>query len=731
MQEIRFVATSAPRTKIAILGGGTASLTTAFELSSLPDWDQRYEITVYQMGWRLGGKGASGRNADISHRIEEHGLHVWGGFYQNAFTVMQRCYAELARDPSAPLATWQQAFQPKRDVLWEEYVNDRWLHWQLTIPGKNSLPGDATAPPSDWQCWNATLAFLKAHVAAWATEPFHLAASMESWVVERLKALEFWKSTASSHDEGSVPLHHTLDMAANVATNLPSDSSLHDVADHQLLIHLIQSFRSGMNALMTDVSSLSDEVRRLWILADLTITGLIGSLTDGVLFHGWDVINDINWVDWLAKHGASEIALRSAPVRGWHDYFFAYQQGDPNQPCIEAGTSMRQLVRLMFHSKGAIFWEMQAGMGDAVFGPLYQVLQRRGVQFQFFHRVLSLELANDKQSVETIVVGQQVTLNHPGEYAPLIDVKGLPCWPSQPLYEQIQQGPALKADDIDLESPWSPWKDVATLRLQRGADFDLVVIGTSLAPLADIATELIAANTDWQRMMTALKTTPTIAVQCWFRPDAAGLGSIPQALMTGYTDPLQTWGDFSHLIQREDWPPQQTPGNLAYFCGPMLEPEVIPPYSDHGFQNQQDERARIIGMQSLQQGSAHLFPKIVPPSTGITGIDWNQLTDLQERDGWRRFQAQYWRANISPAERYVLAVPGSSQYRLRNGVSGFQNVFVCGDWTYTGLAGSIEGAVMSGMFASRAISGAPAVVPGEVKPTGIASEASGSRSPKT
>jgi hypothetical protein len=119
-------------------------------------------------------------------------------------------------------------------------------------------------------------------------------------------------------------------------------------------------------------------------------------------------------------------------------------------------------------------------------------------------------------------------------------------------------------------------------------------------------------------------------------------------------------------------------------------------------------------MQAIQQGAAHLFPKIAPPIAGVTGIDWNQLTDLEERPGWRRFQAQYWRANISPAERYVLAVPGSSKTRLRNGISGFENVYVCGDWTYTGLAGSIEGAVMSGLFASRAICGSPAKVPGEV-----------------
>jgi uncharacterized protein with NAD-binding domain and iron-sulfur cluster len=714
-QEIRSMASSASRTSIAILGGGTASLTTAFELTSIPDWEQKYEITVYQMGWRLGGKGASGRNADVSQRIEEHGLHVWGGFYQNAFTVMQRCYAELGRDPTAPLANWQDAFKPKSDVVWEEYVNDRWIHWQLTIPGNSNLPGDAAVAPSDWQCWNATLAFLQSHVASWMTANLHLSGSLETWVSDRLKSFEFWRHPSASVGDGTVPLHQSLDIASKVASGMPSSPSLHESDDHQFLIHLIQSFRNWMNSLIGDVLSLSDDARRIWILADLTMAGLIGSLTDGVLIHGWDVINDLNWVDWLAKHGATELSLRSAPVRGWHDYFFAYLQGDPNQPCIEAGTSMRQLIRLMFHSKGAIFWEMQSGMGDTVFGPLYQVLQRRGVKFKFFHRIDALHLSDDKKSIETIVVGQQATMNHAGEYEPLIDVKGLPCWPSQPLYEQITQGSELKEQHIDLESPWSPWKDINTFELKRGVDFDIVVIGTSLAPLTDIASELIAASPEWTRMMSAMKTTPTIAVQLWFDRDATGLGSIPKALMTGYTDPLQTWGDFSHLIQREDWAPDKTPGNLAYFCGPMLEPESIAPYSDHSFQDQQDERARIIGMQAIQQGSAHLFPNIVPPSTGITGIEWEQLTDLQDRQGWRRFNAQYWRANISPAERYVLAVPGSSQYRLQNGLSGFENVFVCGDWTYTGLAGSIEGAVMSGMFASRAISGSPAVVPGEVK----------------
>ena len=56
--------------KIAILGGGMSSLTTAFELTRLPDWQERYEIVVYQLGFRLGGKGASGRNHE--HGEKKH-----------------------------------------------------------------------------------------------------------------------------------------------------------------------------------------------------------------------------------------------------------------------------------------------------------------------------------------------------------------------------------------------------------------------------------------------------------------------------------------------------------------------------------------------------------------------------------------------------------------------------------------------------------------------------------
>ena len=69
---------------------GVAALTAAYELTRTPALRGQYDITVYQMGWRLGGKGASGRNRNMCDRIQEHGIHLWMGFYENAFHLIRQ-----------------------------------------------------------------------------------------------------------------------------------------------------------------------------------------------------------------------------------------------------------------------------------------------------------------------------------------------------------------------------------------------------------------------------------------------------------------------------------------------------------------------------------------------------------------------------------------------------------------------------------------------------------------
>jgi hypothetical protein len=129
-------------TRVAVLGGGAGAIAAAFELTATPELRARHHVTVYQPGWRLGGKCASGRNAAQHQRIEEHGLHVLFGFYDNAFDIVQRAYAELKRDPDAPLATWEKAFTPCHDLVFLDQYGGGWSKHVLPFPGNDRVPGD-------------------------------------------------------------------------------------------------------------------------------------------------------------------------------------------------------------------------------------------------------------------------------------------------------------------------------------------------------------------------------------------------------------------------------------------------------------------------------------------------------------------------------------------------------------------------------------------------------------
>src|SRR5436190_21226877 len=111
---------------IAVLGGGMASLSCVWELTRRQGARDLLDITVYQMGFRLGGKAASSSNPALGDRVEEHGLHVLWGFYDNTFRMMRECYDELGRPPGAPLAAFEQAFLPHDTIVTSWREDDRY-----------------------------------------------------------------------------------------------------------------------------------------------------------------------------------------------------------------------------------------------------------------------------------------------------------------------------------------------------------------------------------------------------------------------------------------------------------------------------------------------------------------------------------------------------------------------------------------------------------------------------
>ena len=95
---------------------------------------------------------------------------------------------------------------------------------------------------------------------------------------------------------------------------------------------------------------------------------------------------------------------------------------------------------------------------------------------------------------------------------------------------------------------------------------------------------------------------------------------------------------------------------------------------------------------------------LLPGSVDGDGFRWDLLCADGDRVGPSRFDSQYWTANIDPSDQYVQSLPGTDRFRLRSDESGYDNLFLAGDWTDSGLnAGCIEAAVLSGLQAANAV----------------------------
>ena len=665
------------KTKIAILGGGLGSIAAAYELTCTAELRERFEVTVYQQGWRLGGKGASGRNAAMNQRIEEHGLHAFLGFYENAFALMRDAYDDFAvLKPNARWRSWRDAFEPQRQVTVEEWVPEhaRWSSWTIALPKLPGEPGDGVPVP----------------------------------LVERLLAsvvgilLEFLERLLLR--EPAKFAHVVLDVLKSA------------LASGNLLTSDVRGFLDDLaSGLETheDDDTFDDDVRRA-ILGALLAVAILRGLIDDVLprgeLAGFAYIDQWDFKAWLIRNGASPRVAFWGPVRALYDLGFAYEdgRGDESDARAAAGVSLRILMLLGLGYKDAPLWKMKAGMGDTVFGPLYLVLKSRGVKFEFFHRVTNLGLSATSSLVSTITLSEQVKLAAP-PYQALEWIHDLPCWPSQPRWGEIQNGAAiaaaLAADELTLESAWCS-QSVGTKTLRLGVDFDRVVLGISIAALPDVAPELIAASDAWRKAIASSRTVQTQALQLWLDRKTSELGwTDGLTILTGYVEPFDTWGDLTHLIPEEDWPAAGRPKSLAYFCNVMQDAHPIAPYTDPTFPKAQKARVYQTGRHFLETAIGTLWPKAVSPP-GSQSLDGSLLHDASGAVGLDRLKAQYWRANVDPTERYVLSPPGSIALRIKPGSTGFLNLVVAGDWVCTSLnGGCAEAAIEGGLRAAHALIG--------------------------
>jgi uncharacterized protein with NAD-binding domain and iron-sulfur cluster len=639
-----------------------AGVAAAWRLSE-PGWQERFEsITLYQRGWRLGGKGASGRGPH--GRVEEHGLHLWFGSYQNAFALLRQCYEELDRprtDPGAPIKTWSDALFPAGVLGLEEHDGEGWQHWIGRFSGDDREPGD----PDDGR---------------------------ELTVVEFVqRALALVADFIASLPGGDASFAGVAVGLTSLAVAATYETS-RLLAEGMVLGQAVRELQEAVNAAIDDVVTRDPTLKRTWHLLSIMVATVRGILADRLMTdpRGFRAINDEDFVEWIRRHGVAPAVAEFSFIRGLYDLVFGYENGDPKRPAFSAGLAVFLTGRMLFDYRGAVFWKMAAGMGDVVFAPLYQTLVDRGVGFEFFHRVDRLHVGASGNTVDAVSVTRQAHLRH-STYDPLIEVKGLPCFPSSPLVDQLAEGTDVEM--VSFESEFGCQAEAETRFLRRGDDFDVVVLAISHGALRSVAAELVEERAEWRRMIEGVKTVGTQSLQLWIRPSEPELGfEWPGATVSGYVEPFNTWASMPQLIEAEDWSAAIGPGTIAYFCGcrEEIDPEAA------------DDAVKRDAQVFVEQHLGGLLPGVMGPD----GVRWELFCGSGERRGAEVLETQYWRANVDGSDRYVQSLPGTDHLRLRADESGYDNLVLAGDWIDSGLnAGFIEAAVLSGLEAANAVQG--------------------------
>ena len=192
-------------------------------------------------------------------------------------------------------------------------------------------------------------------------------------------------------------------------------------------------------------------------------------------------------------------------------------------------------------------------------------------------------------------------------YEPLVRFGGLPCFPAMPDVEQLD-APAGIADQ-PLESHFCTWPDAETRVLRRGEDYDVVVLAVSLGMVPLVCGELIDDRPEWHGLVENVPddrdpgSTALVA-----RRTSRSLGwSVPGATVSAYELPFHTWASMPQLIDVEQWPDDDRPGSIGYFCGTLDAPwPADAPPDEYVARHRAEVRANALDL--VEHKLEHLLP---------------------------------------------------------------------------------------------------------------------------
>jgi hypothetical protein len=355
------------------------ALASAWQLVRLdPD---RYEVTVYQRGWRLGGKGASGRNLEPGKglRVEEHGLHILMGFYNNVFHVLKSCYDDLDG-----FGRWEDALSPSDIVhICDRYRNGDSAFWEMHLPAypaeaPGARPPSAEPDVADWL--RQGFAFLVEVFRNDAEDPGRPSAALAFARSESSRVL-VWLARAMAGQR----LRHGLVGDALVGAASPQHpgraggpvqahgrSERRESADHGApapgdgRVLRCRELAGHPPAPAVDQAGLHARPRPCW-MRWTTAPGC----TARVRRH---------------RRALARAGLDSPLVNDIYNLIFSRRAG------FGAGAALYDTLSMLLTIKGTSTTGMNGGMGDVVFRAPYLWLRQRGVRFRFFHRVRALRV---------------------------------------------------------------------------------------------------------------------------------------------------------------------------------------------------------------------------------------------------------------------------------------------------------------------------------------------------
>jgi uncharacterized protein with NAD-binding domain and iron-sulfur cluster len=712
--------------KVAIVGGGMAGLAAAFDLTRTKALQDHFDVTIYQLGWRLGGKAASGRRPDS--RIVEHGLHVWFGCYENAFELVRTAYKEWHPKPHQAITTPERAFEPQRLTVIGSGARAAFsgLNW----PETDGRPGDGGPRLTLWPCVSQLLRVIAAQYPD--VPPIFGPTSLTipgDIVVLLAEANVRIDPVLTSRPQRAlallVPFKASLNAGRDWAASLTQNARLRRDRQLQGFVRYLRL----VSAHLWNTEGFGKQPNGLFLQQLIDVgTALVKGVICEMALGGASIaeLDALDFREWLCGAGAHrEAVYGSSIVQSLYDTAFEYCGGDKRRPSFGAGCAAQTSMRLFGGYRDAFAYETVAGLGEVAVVPIYRVLRERGVQFQFFHKLTRVELNEAQDGVAQIHFDRQVELSVE-TYEPTIDPKAefrnLEHWPECPRWDQIENGATFQG--LDLESYWCTQK-TGQVKLRQGQDFDKVVLAVPVGafkPLNDKpgpCAELIKASRRFKKMTDAASLVPTISVQAWCVPSLAEMGWPPNGLPNqGMTDfptstdptPLNIWADRTIVLNSEYWPDRPPPGSLQYLCDALESSLYKEPPKRSAVPRAAKRLARRLAVGWFESSSRVLWPLASPNGT----FDWNVLYDPEGRTGKDRLDYQIVKANVDPWSCCTGSPAGSTRWRLGTDRSGFDHLFLAGSWIDTGFnVECIETAVTSGKQAARAIIGTGAIIDGE------------------